>query len=294
MLLRQINYFCTVVKRGSFTEAAEECYISQSAISQQIQALEAELGAQLLLRENRRFSLTPAGEYFYRQGMLILDEADRLRKETVRLAGQNAHMLRVGYLKSFGAAQMRRALAEFSDAFPDIDLKITTGTHEELYFGLRDGALDVVFNDQRRVFSDLYENFCVCTAKTYIEVAIGCPLAVLDTVTLNDLKRIPCILVSSKQQQSTEQDYYQNTLGFSGSFIFTDSLAEGGVMVAANRGFMPVQDASDKPLGDIAVKRLALVQGGQTVTRNYCLFWKKDKENQCIRAFADMLKEAFN
>lgn len=76
MLLRQMRYFTTIVDCNSFTEAAEQCYISQSAISQQIQALEKELGVELIHRENRRFSLTPAGEYFYRQSKVLLDEVD--------------------------------------------------------------------------------------------------------------------------------------------------------------------------------------------------------------------------
>ena len=57
-MLKQIKYFQAVVRAGSFSEAAEQCYISQSAISQQVRALERELGVMLLKRENRRFSLT--------------------------------------------------------------------------------------------------------------------------------------------------------------------------------------------------------------------------------------------
>ena len=64
MLLRQMRYFAAVVDCGSFTEAAEQCYISQSAISQQIQSLEKELGIELLHRENRRFTVTPTGPVF--------------------------------------------------------------------------------------------------------------------------------------------------------------------------------------------------------------------------------------
>ena len=62
MLYRQMQYFVAVVECDSFTEAAERCYISQSAISQQIRALEQFLGVTLISRGNRRFSLTPAGE----------------------------------------------------------------------------------------------------------------------------------------------------------------------------------------------------------------------------------------
>lgn len=63
-LLRQIKYFQAVVRYNSFSEAAESCHISQSAISQQIKALENELGFKLLERKNRKFTLTPAGEHF--------------------------------------------------------------------------------------------------------------------------------------------------------------------------------------------------------------------------------------
>ena len=66
-MLRQLKYFQSVVRLNSFSEAAAENYISQSAISQQLQALERELGFQLLERKNRSFRLTPAGEYFYQE-----------------------------------------------------------------------------------------------------------------------------------------------------------------------------------------------------------------------------------
>lgn len=72
MLLRQMKYFIAVVDCNSFTEAAEQMFISQSAISQQIQALEKELGVELIQRENRRFHLTAAGEYFYRHSRGLL------------------------------------------------------------------------------------------------------------------------------------------------------------------------------------------------------------------------------
>ena len=58
-MLQQIRYFQSVVRNNSFSEAAAECNISQSAISQQVQTLERELGFALLERKNRKFTLTP-------------------------------------------------------------------------------------------------------------------------------------------------------------------------------------------------------------------------------------------
>ena len=81
MLLRQMKYFVAVIDCNSFTEAAEQCYISQSAISQQIQALERELGVELIHRENRRFTITPTGQYFYSHCKAILSQVDDLIRE---------------------------------------------------------------------------------------------------------------------------------------------------------------------------------------------------------------------
>ncbi len=63
-MLKQLKYFQSVVRLNSFSEAAEENFISQSAISQQVQALDRELGFPLLERRNRTFTLTPAGYIF--------------------------------------------------------------------------------------------------------------------------------------------------------------------------------------------------------------------------------------
>lgn len=68
---------------GSFTEAAEECFISQSAISQQILSLEKELGVQLLVRSTRRFTLTEPGKYLYSHGKKLLGETEKLKNGTI-------------------------------------------------------------------------------------------------------------------------------------------------------------------------------------------------------------------
>ena len=85
-MLKQLKYFQSVVRLGSFSAAAEENFISQSAISQQVQSLERELGFALLVRRNRSFSLTPAGEYFYRKSLLLTADCDRMCAEAAKIA----------------------------------------------------------------------------------------------------------------------------------------------------------------------------------------------------------------
>ena len=83
MLLKQIEYYLAVVETGSFSEAAEKCFISQSAVSQQIKALERELGVTLLKRHNRSFSMTPAGELFYRKCTVLKNDLDSIIRDTI-------------------------------------------------------------------------------------------------------------------------------------------------------------------------------------------------------------------
>lgn len=290
MLLRQMKYFAAIVDCKSFTEAAEQCYISQSAISQQIQALERELGVKLLHRENRRFSLTPAGEYFYSHCKNMLEEAEEIRRETIRIGRDEESGLRIGFLRCYGGQELHQAVAQFSQLYPEISVDIVQGTHEELYDLLRFGGVDLVLNDQRRAFSDEYVNFQLLKCGCYVELSIHNPLSEQSQVELCELKRQPCILVSSKEQQRAEKEYYQNTLGFGGRFLFVESLEEGRLMAVGNRGFLPIESVGTLPPESLSARRLPLCREGKQIQRNYCVFWRKDRSNYYIEEFAELLR----
>ncbi len=140
MLLRQMKYFTAVIDCNSFTEAAQQCYISQSAISQQIQSLEKELGVELIHRENRRFTVTPTGQYFYSHCKAILGQVEDLIRETKRLGQDRELQLRIGYLRCYSGMELYQAVAEFSGLYPEVSINIVNGTHEELYDLLRFGG----------------------------------------------------------------------------------------------------------------------------------------------------------
>lgn len=291
MLFRQMKYFIAVVERGSFTEAAEQCYISQSAVSQQIRALEKELGVGLLHRENRRFTLTPAGEYFYSQSKGILKEVEDIRRETIRIGQDEESELRIGYLRCYSGQELHQAVAEFSQVYPEVSISIVNGTHEELYDLLRFGGADLVLTDQRRAFFDKYTNYQLLKCGCYAEVSVRSRLARQEFVTMEDLKHQACILISSREQQNTEEDYFRNTLGFGGRFLFAENLEEGRLMVAGNRGFLPIESVGTLPPPVAAVKRLPIMENGKQLQRNYCLFWVKEHTNYYIEEFAETLRK---
>ena len=291
MLFRQMKYFISVVECNSFTEAAEQCYISQSAISQQIRSLEKELGVELIHRENRSFTLTPAGKYFYEQSKGILNEVEDIRRETFRIGKDKEMELKIGYLRCYSGQELHQAVAEFSRLYPEVSIHIVNGTHEELYDLLRFGGADLVLTDQRRAFSDKYANFQLLKCGCYAELSVRSPLAEQESVTMEELKRQACILISSREQQNIEEDYYKNTLGFGGRFLFAENLEEGRLMVAGNRGFLPVERVGTLPPCGTGVKRLPVMERGQQLKRNYCLFWVKENASYYIEEFAEILRK---
>lgn len=108
---------------------------------------------------------------------------------------------------------------------------------------------------------------------------------------MEELKRQACILISSREQQNTEEDYYKNTLGFGGRFLFAENLEEGRLMVAGNRGFLPVERVGTLLPCGTGVKRLPVMEQGQQLKRNYCLFWVKENASYYIEEFAEILRK---
>ncbi|WP_248000641.1 LysR family transcriptional regulator [Photorhabdus hindustanensis] len=80
MELRHLRYFIAVAEELNFTKAAKKLHTAQPSLSQQIKDLEDYIGSTLLERNKRRVSLTKAGEVFFQQARLILDNAEKAKK----------------------------------------------------------------------------------------------------------------------------------------------------------------------------------------------------------------------
>lgn len=292
-MLRQIKYFQAVVRNNSFSEAAGECHISQSAISQQIKALENELGFSLLERKNRKFVLTPAGEHFYKKSLVLVADYEQLCSEAAKIARGDEVNLKIGYLRSYSSREVHLALEDFSSRYPHISIQVLYGNHEELFALLRNGGADLVLNDQRRAFSDEYVNLILAACGMHIEISSRNAIAALPSVTTQELKNIPCILVASKDQRETEQDYYQTVLGFQGEFLYAENLEEARLLVISGQGFLPVEGNCQSFNPEASVRRIPLYREKEQITRNYCLSWKTDNSGYYIEEFADILKSKF-
>ena len=293
MLLRQIEYLQAVIENGNFYQAAEQCNVSQSAISQQIKKLEDELGVKLLERHNRTFSLTPAGEHFYRKSLVIASDLKQLIRETKRISDNDKAVLKIGYYKGYHGNELSEAVSLFSEKYPNVDVQIMVGSHEELYHAMENGSVDLALSDQRRAFSDAYSNEILAESKIFIELSTKNPLSKLNTLEVSDLKNTPCILVINPAGQQEEQTYYETIIGLKGEFLFADTMQEARLKIITEQGYLPVDVIGEQVWFDTTVSRIPLTRNGQPVKKTYCAFWKKDNSGYYVEEFAELLKNRF-
>lgn len=288
-MFKQMQYFIAVVETQSFTKAADRCYISQSAISQQIKALEEEMDIKLLLRNKKTFSLTPAGEYFYQQCKEILNEIDIVYQKTREIA-EDENLLKIGYLRGYLGKELREAILSFSTLYPHVSIELQRGTHEELYNYLTTGGASLVISDQRRAFHEDYVNYHLLHMDCYVEISINNPLSNKAYLDVQDLKKISCVLVTSKEQQEIEQEFYENIIGLKCHYLFANDIEEARLLVAINNGFMLIEQTNKPQNQHENIKVIPLQRNNKQLQRNYCAFWKKDKTNYYIEEFAETLR----
>jgi DNA-binding transcriptional LysR family regulator len=136
-ILREVAY------RGSISAAAQSLSYTQSAVSQQIAALEAETGLALLERLPRGVSLTAAGQTLMGHAEAVLSDIDAAETALAEIAGLRGGRLRVGSFSTAGATLMPPAIAAFRERHPGVQLSLIEGEPEEIAPLLRTGELDL-------------------------------------------------------------------------------------------------------------------------------------------------------
>jgi DNA-binding transcriptional LysR family regulator len=142
--LRQLRYLDAVARRRSFTRAALDLHIAQSALSQQVGRLERELGVELLRRTTRRVDVTEAGELVLARARRALAEADGVRADLDALQGLVRGNLRLGGVPPVGPVPPAALIADFSRAHPGVAVTVREDVALTLLAQLRDGDLDLV------------------------------------------------------------------------------------------------------------------------------------------------------
>lgn len=143
MQFQQLAYFVAVADTRHFTRAAEQVHVSQPSLSQQIGALEKELGAPLFSRARGNITLTDAGQALLPLARRILADADTARHEVLELAQLRRGRVRLGATPSLCTGMLPDVLRTFHDRHPGVQLLIEEGGSHDLVRELARGALDL-------------------------------------------------------------------------------------------------------------------------------------------------------
>src|SRR5436190_11804068 len=122
--LNSIKAFIKVVQHGSFAAAAREMRLSRSAVSRYVIDLERDLGTQLLVRTTRSASPTENGRAYYERCTTILADLEEADLVVTRLQAEPRGILRVNAPMSFGTLHLGRAIADFMEKYPELQIQL--------------------------------------------------------------------------------------------------------------------------------------------------------------------------
>jgi DNA-binding transcriptional LysR family regulator len=196
--LRQLRYFVAVAEELHFRRAAERLHISQPPLSQQIRALEEELGFPLLVRTRRRVELTPAGAAFLRDARAIVLELDGAVAGARRIDAGQAGRLRINFVGSALFSIVPGTVERFRRSRPGVALELRERATVDQLRAVRAGVADVGLvrppiedDDELRVQTVLRERT--------VAALPAHPLAALRRVPLRRMAAEPLVLFPRDQ-----------------------------------------------------------------------------------------------
>ncbi|MDG4798377.1 LysR family transcriptional regulator [Micromonospora sp. WMMD1082] len=200
-----LEVFRTVARYGSITAAARQLRFTQSAVSRQIAALEAEIGARVFDRLPRGVALTEEGRTLLPHAEALLDRLATARRDLDDLHGLGSGRLRVGAFPTAVAALVPRALASFRTAHPDVALSLVEGRTPALLERLVAGDADVaVVSESPAVPIDpsRFDLHHLIDERLLVAVPSDHRLARRRTVRLADLADDPFIVGSATAEET--------------------------------------------------------------------------------------------
>lgn len=143
MELRHLKYFMAVAEELNFTRAAKKLFIAQPPLSRQIKELEQTLGARLFDRNNKRVELTDAGKYFKKEVEQILQQIEKVKFTTHKIANHTSGEFRIGYISSTFSGVIATLLEYLTESYPYVNFKLFELPTIQQIKRLEEGSLDL-------------------------------------------------------------------------------------------------------------------------------------------------------
>ena len=291
MNINQLKYFIAVAEYRSFTKAANQYYISQTAITQQVQALEETMDVQLIDRSRRPITLTPAGNVFLGEAKAILERMNaaigRVRDASTGLVGS----LRVGYTKGYERSNLSNLLRAFHQEYPNILITCCRCDTDTLAAGLLNGDYDIIFTwDSTNILEEGQVNHrLVERVPLVVALYAGHPLSGRHTLNRKELRGESILYMSPSGRDDSFGDsrfmeLYRKA-GYQPDILFRSSDAESVLMmVAAEEGISILPSYVTSKLKD-ADNLVFIPLVGEEEYEEIIAVWKKENPGQALLRF---------
>ncbi|MCH5331275.1 MAG: hydrogen peroxide-inducible genes activator [Alistipes sp.] len=143
MTVIQLEYFLAVANCGSFSQAAQHCFVTQPSLSMQVKALEEELGVVLLDRTRKPVIPTEAGEKVLAQVRIALGEFGAIREVVADMKRETAGKIRLGIIPTIGPYLLHKFIPPFTRRYPKVELEIREMVTSDIVEALAHDRLDV-------------------------------------------------------------------------------------------------------------------------------------------------------
>ncbi len=206
--LRQLIAFVTVHKTGSFTKAAQEIHLTQSALSGLIKELESNLDLKLFDRTTRQLSLSAAGQELLPAALRILNEAESLADEVKSLKNLGQGKVRIAVTQQLASTSLSAILAQFKVANPNIALSIIDCGVEAVQQNVRDATVDIGIGPERSLGYGLQQKFLFSLPFNLVTHPSN-KLARRTSVTWGDLEQEPLITLDGSFTELLADDLFR-------------------------------------------------------------------------------------
>ena len=143
MHLETLRLYCDVVRLRSFSKGAEQSFVSQSAASQAVQQLEAQVGAVLIDRTRRPFAVTPEGRSLYEACRAMLEAWDRAKSDVAAVKARVDGTVRVAAIYSVGLHDVSRPMQQFSSLYPEARVQLECLHPHKVVEAVTSGEADI-------------------------------------------------------------------------------------------------------------------------------------------------------
>ena len=233
MEVEYLREFTVVAKMESFSRAAEELCISQSALSKHILALERELGAPLLIRNSRNVSISPAGAQILPLAAQIYELSNRIKVAADKECRRGRTFLKIGSIPVMAQYNITGALARFQKRHPEITLEVDECEQHDLLSRIRDGSYELAFTRIGTATEPDMDYHPFCRDHLVAVMHRDHPLATAESLTLSQLKDESLLWLDSRTGLFPLCTDLFSTAGITPHIVYTGHRPENIVELAA-------------------------------------------------------------